>query len=762
MGVLRRVALARQVCRLLTRPTALRLPSPVALPFVMLLLSVQASAATYYVDPGTGSDANVGSSPSAPWESVPGSRTADNLAFLRSQWGAVSQTNKIKCGDTILLKGGATYSSGTVANGGALRIDPSYYTSTCAASSPITIQVATNAQWAGSVGPYIIDGRGMIPTSLNWTRNGPCDTGGYCALVDIEHVSGVIFTGTSAQQIAITHVQQGTGAGTAGIQVEGTSNAMDIRHIQLGWLDITGKSSYDKGYGIEITDLTQSWVHDVIVHDWLGGGIDSSMQVASHRVAGLVLENIVVARVGNSAGSGSLESEAFRLGGGVYSDTAAGGGTWMVRCASKDNLNDGLDAYGCNSSGQDGILRIRDSVFAGNGRNLDNNVPGFGMESAGDSLSNCYQGSGNKLPEQTIVTIRSVFYNNRRGGLYFPHNAGSHYAWHDTLYRSNNNSVKNDHCQSSAALFNSIVDPGSGTAVPFADNNCGTSESPNNTVPIVVNTLFRAQSATDKFSEFQSLCTSDNGSSWTGTKCKNGGCPAGQTCRTRLGVCGVPNCPGQQFNDLPGFVGGGGNIAGTVATNFVSTAGKCDTAFNDGAPGFADCDFHLQPSSPAIDPSTPQYVLLADGAGSGLSRIAVKASTPEPEQVRNPPISGANYATIAGGLNWGARPHIADPRTYFLSPQIHPWATGDVIQIVGTCANGLARHGAAGRAQIVSMTSNSITLDDTCTWADGAGVHWPWSGTAPDMGAYEFGLTDAGPTLSPPTLISVEPVQTSP
>ena len=53
--------------------------------------------------------------------------------------------------------------------------------------------------------------------------------------------------------------------------------------------------------------------------------------------------------------------------------------------------------------------------------------------------------------------------------------------------------------------------------------------------------------------------------------------------------------------------------------------------------------------------------------------------------------------------------------------------------------------------------SSTITVDDTCTWADGAGVHWPYNGNAPDLGAYEFGLSNTG--LAAPTLLSVDPVQ---
>jgi len=34
-----------------------------------------------------------------------------------------------------------------------------------------------------------------------------------------------------------------------------------------------------------------------------------------------------------------------------------------------------------------------------------------------------------------------------------------------------------------------------------------------------------------------------------------------------------------------------------------------------------------------------------------------------------------------------------------------------------------------------------MTLDRPCTWPDGAGIHLPWNGNAPDLGAFEFGAS---------------------
>lgn len=61
-----------------------------------------------------------------------------------------------------------------------------------------------------------------------------------------------------------------------------------------------------------------------------------------------------------------------------------------------------------------------------------------------------------------------------------------------------------------------------------------------------------------------------------------------------------------------------------------------------------------------------------------------------------------------------------DPRLYF-------WH-GDTIQIAGT-----------GRRTATTLTATTITLDQSATFAPGAGVHLPWNGPRPDLGACETG-----------------------
>jgi hypothetical protein len=131
-----------------------------AIATAFLTLPRPAHATTYYVDPGSGANGNSGTAPGAPWRNPPGTRTADDGGFVSTNWGAIGSANKVACGDVILLKGGATQTSGS---GGAWRIDPTYYAS-CTAAQRITLRIATPAEWAGSSGAFTLDGTGMTPT----------------------------------------------------------------------------------------------------------------------------------------------------------------------------------------------------------------------------------------------------------------------------------------------------------------------------------------------------------------------------------------------------------------------------------------------------------------------------------------------------------------------------------------------------------------------------------------------------------------------
>ncbi len=114
---------------------------------------------------------------------------------------------------------------------------------------------------------------------------------------------------------------------------------------------------------------------------------------------------------------------------------------------------------------------------------------------------------------------------------------------------------------------------------------------------------------------------------------------------------------------------------------------------------YANNDFHLQSGSAAIDKG--QFLMRANGAGANASTINVLGN---------------------GNSN--------DPRNYFIAPNSYLDATPDTIQIQG-----------CGQVTITAMTATSISFTPSCaSWANGAGVHLPWNGTSPDIGAFESGV----------------------
>jgi hypothetical protein len=104
-----------------------------------------------------------------------------------------------------------------------------------------------------------------------------------------------------------------------------------------------------------------------------------------------------------------------------------------------------------------------------------------------------------------------------------------------------------------------------------------------------------------------------------------------------------------------------------------------------------------------------------------------------------------------------------DPRHYFPDPaRFYDLADDDcrgrgvrAADGVDTGCYSVQIQGACGIRQISAMSATSITIGGApCAWTNGAMVHVPWNGAAPDLGALELAAT-APP---PPTLISVEPV----
>ena len=116
-------------------------------------------------------------------------------------------------------------------------------------------------------------------------------------------------------------------------------------------------------------------------------------------------------------------------------------------------------------------------------------------------------------------------------------------------------------------------------------------------------------------------------------------------------------------------------------------------------PQYADAanhDFHLKAGSPMIDAGT--FLTKTVGAGSG---------------------------TVLA---------VADARYFFdgfsMTDENSQLVLGDLIQLDGDAKTA--------RVVAINYATNTLTLDQTLTWTDGQGVALRYSGSRPDVGAYEY------------------------
>ena len=103
-------------------------------------------------------------------------------------------------------------------------------------------------------------------------------------------------------------------------------------------------------------------------------------------------------------------------------------------------------------------------------------------------------------------------------------------------------------------------------------------------------------------------------------------------------------------------------------------------------------DFHLQSGSLAVDHGGPLTTTTSAGQGTSI------------------PVKDAGYFFDGYGI-----------------------VEGDTIQLLGQSTT----------ARIVSINSNTVVVDKSLSWSSGQGVSLAYQGSAPDMGAYEYGGSPA-------------------
>jgi PKD repeat protein len=505
---------------------------------LFLFLSVPfAHAATYYVDPATGNNANAGAATGTAWKNPPGTRTTTNSGFISSTWGSISTSAKVQCGDTILLKGGSTQTS---TQGGAWRIDNNYYTATCTTGSRITIRIATVGEWAGSTSNFIIDGTGVTPTCVN-----NCGSGGYDALVDVEKVNYIQLLGQSAsQRIEIKN----TPAGPAGASEYGMGLLLDNFALAQGdgfkaqWLSIHDNN----GAGVEVVNWKNWNIGQVISFNNGLPGFGAGGQSDSPMTNGAFVDTEAYNN-GTRAQPGFADAYFF-LGGNPL---------WCVRCTAHDNIQRGFNT-GTVSDAIVSTFLFRDMRAYGNGTSADPNIAkaGFGF-SGPDQLD--------QFTQYNFI-VGAVLYRNVQLGAWMGYGDGWVEMWHATMFGNGygtnpDGDVKYDRSSDLAAVYNSIFQHRSYNPAPwtYGNANFARDRAPKSDY----NVYHPASADTENFSYF-------NFQAGFSTTART----FAQAAAGQAGFTGAHDLIGLTYNPL-----------------FVATD---DTTY-------ASNDFHLQNGSPAID-----------------------------------------------------------------------------------------------------------------------------------------------------------------
>jgi hypothetical protein len=601
-------------------------------------------AQTFYVDPASGANTNSGTGPASAWRNPPGARNSGDSGFASTTWGSISQSAKVPCGSTILLLGGRTYTS---SQGGAWRIDPTYYPTSCTASARIAIRVATASEWSGSTGPFTFDGSGITSTCMNF-----CGGGGVAALIDVEGVNFITVGGVSATQRLIVK-NGGSGAGGAmgqGIAVTNGYNPQ-ASGFRGQWLELANNA----GAGIDVSRWKNWIVTNSIAHDNRGPGFAIGQQ-NDHTVNNGAYVDATA--YNNAISEFPGYADAFFFVGGIQ--------MWCVRCTAYSNWQRGYNTGQLNGT-YNMSYHFRDMRSWNNGLTSNNNIAKAGFGFSGDDLV------GGALQQNFVVG--ALIYRNPFAGGWLGYGNGWVEMWNATLYgngwANGGGDLEYDRSSDQAAVFNSILQKRSYNNIWSWNNaNIITDHA-----PVSNYNIYRPVSAdTEAVATFnyQSGGFSSAGRTFAAAS-------AGQ-----MGFFGANDLVGLRYD--PHF-----------------------TAPND--TNYSTADFTIGAGSAALD--SGQFLMRASSAGTNATTVNV----------------------LGNGLS-------NDPRNYFISSTSYLDAAPDRIQIQG-----------CGQVTITSMTATSISFSPACSWASGAGVHLPWSGSRPDRGAFESGA--AAP--APPTNLRVIP-----
>ncbi|MEN8129069.1 MAG: hypothetical protein ABFS45_02500 [Pseudomonadota bacterium] len=314
----------------------------------------------YYVDPANGNDDYPGTSKNAPWKSIPGTRMVNDQAWLRTAWGAITNSNKIQAGDVIELKAGTTFNSSI---GGKVLINSEFYENGIF-NKPIIIRVSST--WGE--GHTQIDAQG-----INLSK--------YSAFISVESRNNVHLSG--ANESRLLQVKNIKGEGVWGISLWGTKDDKQ-KGIHLSYTEVSHSD-----YGGVTIGYSDNWLvskarshHNKSIGFDVGGINDQHADNGEYR-----------------------DTEAFANGTKGSTDIAHGFGLYGAtnityrRCKAYANVRDGFDFGTVGNDKASNAMVIQSIAF-------DNGEDGFGVNGAYDAAG----------VDNTFTYIRSIAYNNNQTG----------------------------------------------------------------------------------------------------------------------------------------------------------------------------------------------------------------------------------------------------------------------------------------------------------------------------------------------------------
>ncbi len=616
---------------------------------LLTAIPISVSATTYFVDADGGNDDNAGATTSTAWRTPPGTRTTNNSGFVSGgTWGSISSTNKIKCGDTIVLKAGTTHSA---TDGGSWLIDSGLYTKGCSSAGlRIVVGNSANGLWSGAGGHFLFDGTGM--SVYNGAGTDQECWPDHPGLVQVCRLDKITIEGQSEGSRFIVQNAATQHSHTEYLfQFHGMGE--EVTDAAFRWFELRNARS-----GFNAGRVNGLFLEHGIIHDTsICGGLQFGMN-ADNFVRRAAARDIEIYNTGSATSSTGCNDAVF-ITGNIQ--------IWLLDLIIRNNQHRGINT-GCiwgPSCSTPGRYRSRYLQVYSNGTAC----PAANCRGAGIFTS--HEETSIAENHRDTNTYLRTYSNDGGAGLTGYANAVTQF-WNVTVFREatdgNYRPFLIDTTGEQTYLMNISHQHSTGFVGNWNTNNSGGTQRC--LEPIMLNTCFRPLSNSSPLGFSHSNCSNFS----TGT-----------------------------YETPPDFLQSSTNKLNTTTCmpNFANISGACATGT------YSACDFTPGSGSSLIDAG--RTFLLANGAGTG-NTINVKAN---------------------GGKGDPEDFFIA-PNSFYLADQLP--ATYRQVQISGSC----------GVRDITSLSATSITFSGpACSWSDNAGVHIPYAGAAPDIGAIEFVGTEA-------------------